>query len=77
MGMFFHAKCENCWDPLPCGCPQQAERDASAAAYARNQAEERERKTHRLLKEQNALLRELREQVALLRLRTTGPKHGD
>jgi hypothetical protein len=21
-----HAKCENCWDPIPCSCPAQSER---------------------------------------------------
>lgn len=57
MGMFFKAKCENCWDSIPCACPRQRERDDEARSY---QVDE----TNRLLREQNQLIRE---QNALLK----------
>lgn len=51
MGMF-HAKCECCWDPLPCQCEKQRERDQR---LSNSPDAERDR----LLREQNKLLREI------------------
>jgi hypothetical protein len=60
MGMI-HTKCPQCWDPLPCGCSVQTERDETAAANAKYQ---RDRTAKELLEEQketNRLLRQIAE----------------
>lgn len=33
MGMFFHAKCPNCWDPEPCGCSEDIKEAARSIGY--------------------------------------------
>jgi len=47
---FLKAKCPQCWDSIPCDCPEQKEREASSLSS-------HNAKTHRLLREQNALLK--------------------
>ena len=53
---FLHAKCEQCWDSIPCGCDRQKERDASTVVSQRES-------TDNLLRKQNKLLREIRDSV--------------
>jgi hypothetical protein len=53
MGMI-HSKCPQCWDPIPCGCPEQKERDRPGLSRSTPEIE----KVVDLLKETNKLLRE-------------------
>lgn len=46
------AKCEQCWDSIPCGCDKQKDRDN----VVRNAPTE---ETNRLLRRQNELLEQL------------------
>jgi hypothetical protein len=52
------AKCPDCWDREPCGCESGREREASWAALAQSQAEDRRQKE---IREQNALLKRIAE----------------
>lgn len=49
MGMI-HAKCEQCWDVIPCHCPEQRERERAALAWREHEnrrIREREDELHR------------------------------
>lgn len=61
---FLHAKCEQCWDPLPCSCDLQRERDAAVRSNIEYAARKLATETNELLREQNRLIAE---QNALLR----------
>lgn len=53
---WYKAKCNNCWDSIPCNCPAQQGRETSInTATQQKLAEEH----NRLLREQNELLRQL------------------
>ena len=53
---FLHSKCPSCWDPIPCACGEQTERDAAVKSS-------RMEETNRLLQEQNALLHDIRDSI--------------
>jgi hypothetical protein len=48
------AKCSQCWDRIPCSCPEQRDRDMAVVSWNKNEQ-------MRLMREQNELLRTLTE----------------
>ena len=71
MGMFFHAKCDYCYDPIPCHCEEQQKRDWAGHVAALRETQRRIEEQTRIIEEQTRLIAE---QVKLLRARNKPSK---
>lgn len=73
---FYHAKCEQCWDAIPCNCFKQKERDAYSTGTAQQTLVSEQKETNKLLREQNELLKENTKSKSKIKTKRIKPRSG-